>query len=1327
MHSNAGLEAMRHWPLHRFFSARAAATGALPALEIPAGKGRPQPQALTYAELDAASDHLARHLAARIDGEAIFALCLPRTTPLLAIAQLAVLKAGAAFTCIDPAFPAERIREIIEDAEPVAVLADETGLALLAPLALPAALLCDPAALLDATPPVTELPADIPADRLAYVIYTSGTTGKPKGVMIEHGAIANLVAGDLDEFGLGPGDRVIQGSSAAYDSSIEESWLALASGATLVVMDDAAARLGPDVVDWLRATGATVFCPPPTLLRSSGCADPAQALPDIRLLYVGGEALPTDIAELWGRGRRLVNGYGPTECAVTCVRGDVVPGRDITIGQPVPGMAAYVLDDALDEVAEGAQGELCMAGLGLARGYRNRADLTDEKFVDHPRFGRIYRTGDLVHRDAAGDYHYHGRIDAQVKLRGYRIELGEIEARLAGLAGVRSAGCRLQDIGTRTELVGYVVPADPADPPAPEALRAALGTVLPAYMVPRQLGLIADLPTTVSGKLDRAALPELAIEGPSDEGEIVSPDGPVEAAIARATADILKRPAGVSVAADFFEELGGDSLSAAMLVTLLRESEHADWVTVSDIYEARTIRELAKRATRFTPTELAHEPFDRLGEANVALANLVQGGWLALLLLLGSWGGWLLAFRLLPALIGNLGLIGFVLLMPLLTAVLAGLWVPLSVALAVAIKQLTVGQYRELRAPVWSPWYLRHWLAVQAARLIPWPLLAGTGIQISVLRALGAKIGEGVHIARGVDLRRGGWDLLEIGDDVSLGVDAYIGLVELDRGDAVVRPVRLANGVTLETRAGVCGGAAMEAGSHLAALSVLNRRQVAGPGELWDGVPAQKVGAAPPTPVLSPGAKPISRARHDLILMLAEGSLALIVALPGELLTLGACLAAHVGVAEVWRWVWHPTITGRVAALVLGLTMATIPVTLVWSAVLMRLIGRVPAGTIPRWSTAHIRAWIKAGMLRRAGEWLSGTIFWPRWLRLAGMNIGPKCEISTIIDVVPELVSIGAETFFADGIYLGAGHAVRGTVTLGHTRLGRNNFLGNHAVVPQGEVLPDNVLFGISTLAEGAKVPGGGARFGHPSFALPRREVVEADRSLTHEPSAIRYINRMLWELARFALPIVPLLLTAAWYSVLANWDGVGGAAFAFVVLPLASLIPPLGLCLGVLVLKWALIGRVKPGQHALWSCWCSRWDFVYVAWAKWANLVLQRLEGTFILPAFLRLMGLKLGKRVVLGPEFAQVVDPDMIEIGDYATAAPMFQAHTFEDRVLKVDYVKIGAGATVRHGTVPLYGAVVGEHAHVGPHSVIMKQEHLLPYTAYQGVPTRVFGRED
>src|SRR5204863_11726 len=155
---------------------------------------------------------------------------------------------------------------------------------------------------------------------------------------------------------------------------------------------------------WLRDEKATVFCPPPTLLRSSGCSNPATALPDLKLLYVGGEALPRDIADLWSEGRRLVNGYGPTECAVTCLRGDIVAGGPITIGWPVPGMTGFVLDDDLAVLPDGQQGELCISGAGVARGYRNRPELTLEKFVDHPRLGRLYRTGDLVHREEDGSF-----------------------------------------------------------------------------------------------------------------------------------------------------------------------------------------------------------------------------------------------------------------------------------------------------------------------------------------------------------------------------------------------------------------------------------------------------------------------------------------------------------------------------------------------------------------------------------------------------------------------------------------------------------------------------------------------------------------------------------------------------------------------------------------------------------------------------------------------------------------------------------------------------------------------------------------------------------
>jgi non-ribosomal peptide synthetase-like protein len=173
-------------------------------------------------------------------------------------------------------------------------------------------------------------------------------------------------------------------------------------------------------------------------------------------------------------------------------------------------------------------------------------------------------------------------------------------------------------------------------------------------------------------------------------------------------------------------------------------------------------------------------------------------------------------------------------------------------------------------------------------------------------------------------------------------------------------------------------------------------------------------------------------------------------------------------------------------------------------------------------------------------------------------------------------------------------------------------------------------------------------------------------------------------------------------------------------VAPLATLAAFLTLCGIVLAMKWALIGRVRPGQHPLWSCWCSRWDFLYVAWNLYASPVLSAFEGTLWLPWYLRAMGMKIGKGVVLGPGFAQVVDPDMIEIGDGATVHAMFQAHTFEDRVLKIDRVRIRRHATVANGTVVLYGADIGEGTHVAPHSVVMKHERLAPGCRYEGAPT-------
>ena len=380
---------------------------------------------------------------------------------------------------------------------------------------------------------------------------------------------------------------------------------------------------------------------------------------------------------------------------------------------------------------------------------------------------------------------------------------------------------------------------------------------------------------------------------------------------------------------------------------------------------------------------------------------------------------------------------------------------------------------------------------------------------------------------------------------------------------------------------------------------------------------------------------------------------------------------------------------------------------------MVRAMGRVPEDAIGLWSLKYLRVRMKTELLESSGHWLAGTLFWPVWLRWAGMKVGRGCEISSIYDTVPEKVEIGTETFLADGIYIGGPRIDRGTVTLAATRLGSCVFLGNHVVIPGGRSLPDNVLLGVCTVA-GEAMENGRSWFGHPPFDLPRREVVACDRRLTLRPSAARYLTRLVWEVLRFGLPIPPALAGLWWLYVAST---AGPAALC------AAAIGAEGALLGLaLAAKWVLLGKVRPGQHPFWACWCGRWDFVYMAWENWAHMTLVYLEGTLLLSWYLRAMGMKIGKRVVLGPGFAQVVDPDMLIVEDGATVSAMFQAHTFEDRVLKMDYVHVRRGATLGTASVPLYGADIGAGAYVAPHSVVMKDEHLLPGVRYAGAPAGI-----
>ncbi len=1295
------------------------------AIDVPPSAHRPIRRTVSYAELDRQSTALAHSLAASIDGpDRIVVVLLPRDSEQLYAAQLGALKAGAAFTCIDPVFPDGQVRAILDDADPVAIVTDAPGRKRLAQLGARARVL-DARAAVAQTGPIAK-PVWLTPANLAYLIYTSGTTGRPKGVMIEHRSIASLVRGDVATLGVTPADRVAQNSSSAYDSSIEETWFALAVGATLVVMDDETVRLGPDLPAWLRRERVTMFCPPPTLLRATGCADPARELPDLRLLHPGGEALSQDIADRWAVGRRVVNDYGPTEATVTALRAVIEPKQPVAIGTPVPGVHAWVLDHNLEPVPDGTPGELCLGGAGLARGYRNDAALTAQKFPIHPRLGRLYRTGDLATRGADGRFYSHGRIDAQVKIRGYRIELEAVEARLAEVPGVREAACTVQGEGVRKTLVAFVVPERPGAAVDPAQLKAWLSQLLPAYMVPAQIGTLDSLPRHSSNKLNRRALPVLAIDAHAGRPPAAPPRDEREARVAAAMQQALGLPEAVGVDEDFFDDLGGDSFASAVLVSQLRDHADTALLTVRDVYEARTPAALAARVatnegvTRGTGTQTARSAAPR-ATGRPVLTTLAQAAWLLLGVFVLAPLAYVLSFEAFPAVVDAIGPDLVVVLAPLVYVVGVVAYGLVTALLAVAAKRLLIGTYRPMRAPVWGSFYLRNWVVQRCVRLVPWGLLEATVFQHTLLRALGARIGARVHLHRGVTLLEGGWDLLEIGDDAAVGQDAALGLVAFVDGEIVVGPVKLGARATVEARAAVEAGAELGDGAELAAWSYLAAGRRIPDDERWDGVPAEPAGPAPPPPAVD-RSRDLSPAAHGFALIGGRFLLSLFLAVPIQVLIVATALALNVDAATLLEWLFHPLTEARYWLLEAVPIVLAVPATLAFEALALRLLGRLEPGVVSRFGLEYLRLRLKTETLESAGRWLCGTLLWPVWLRAAGMRLGTGSEIGTITDTVPELVDIGSESFFADGIYLAGPRIVQGTVTLAPVRVGNGSFLGNFALVGCGQTVADGVLLGVCTVANERAALRGTSWFGHPPFQLHTREPTGVDRSLTHEPSWPRYLNRVLWELLRFVVPLLPVALLLAWFGVLDNAaEQVSVAMLLLVVVPALELallvLPPLI----VVALKWLLLGRVRPGTHPLWSCWVSRWDFLYVAWDFWARAPLSAVDGTLLLNAFLRAMGVRLGRRVVLGPGFEQVADPDMLDFGDDSTVTMLSQAHTFEDRVLKLDRITVRAKATVGRAALLLYGADVGENTYVAPQSAVMKGERLLPNRVYVGRPTR------
>ncbi|MCG8347081.1 MAG: amino acid adenylation domain-containing protein [Chloroflexales bacterium] len=1286
---------------------------------------------VTYQELDERANQLARYLLKQgIKSGDRIGILLDKSINTY-VSLLAVLKANAAYVPLDPSFPSKRISFIAKDAHLATIITTSNFSDHLDSAAVPLIFVDNAANAISTESPfrLNENEKGTPTDQLCYIIYTSGSTGNPKGVAIDHPSICNFVRVIGKVYGIRESDRVYQGITIAFDFSVEEIWAPLITGATLVPGQSGTCRLGADLADFLHQHEVTVMCCVPTLL-----ATIEKDIPSIRLLIVGGEACPHDLAVRWHRpGRTILNTYGPTEATVTATWSELLPDKPVTIGQPIPSYTIVILDEQQNPVPTGAPGEICIAGIGLARGYVNREDLTQEYFI--PDFlnipnnpsNRIYRTGDLGRINDENEIEYLGRIDTQVKIRGYRIELTEIESVLLNIPQVEQAV-----VSTFTpesgvpELVAYCkLKKGVSD--LSENIRKVLGERLPGYMIPAFIEKISEIPMLPSDKADRKRLPPPT--GPrlaTTNSAFVEAENETERIISRAIAKALNIEQ-VSVEDNLFDDLGGHSLAVARAASQLRKETGLS-IGLSDFYAYPTVRTLAayvrqkveSNGVNVSAIRNAAQPKDgvyRPSHKKVWLSGVVQ--LLFLLIYIGALSippilllNWI-THQLSWSLSDFAELFGY-------TAVTIGAMFVLSLVLPVALKWMLLGRVKEGRHKLWGSFFLRWWMVQKAISLSPHTMFKGTPLINCYYRLMGAKIGQDAmihtpffHVP----------DLITVGSESSIGHSSQIFGYEVQNGFLHLKQVTIGNHCFIGSNSIMMPGARMEDASWLGDQSLLPLNGVIPQDESWSG---------------SPAVKETETNRHILELKEAREhrgtkstctpnflvTLGITASLPLLLLitSLASLGAITVMIATYWVWggYWYllsSPLAGFVFVLILSLCIV----------LTKRIVmPEIREGIYEVNSLMYVRKWIADELMEMSltlTNALYATLYLPPFLRMLGAKIGKRSEISTISHITPGLLGIGDESFLADIAHVGPSYIYRGLFGVKPVKIGRRSFVGNAAFVPGGNAIMDESLIGVLSIPSATKMSKGSVWLGSPAFYLPRRQLSQSfDESLTYIPSRELYIKRLAYEFFRIILP--PTLFSLAggilWIVfsyLLMNYS----VAVAIALSPWLMLLSGVGITAIVIAIKKTLIGRYTPKVKPLWDIFVRRTELVTGLYENAVvPAILDFFTGTPFAAPILRALGVKVGRRCYIETTF--ITEFDLVEIGADSSIGAMcsLQTHLFEDRVMKMSYVKIGNGCSIGPRSVVLYDSVLEDEVRLDGLSLVMKGEVLPHNTRWRGSPS-------
>ena len=1326
-------------------------------------------ESLTFAELDARAEIVAAAVQPLLTGpDQVVAVAMSQDNWQIVAAHLGVLRAGGTLVVLDTTLPDALITHMINDARPIVVLTRGQNkfrdLPTLDVLTLP-----ERAS--KRNPPHW---LDDPTQRLATIFYTSGTTGMPKGVECPHAGYVNLALTYADYFALVPGmDASSLTSSLGYDGCISEMYSAWVSGCAVVMLTKEEISSGPDLVPVLREAEVTVlFCPPVLLSTLTSTPELDLPYPLCRYVVPAGEAFPSALVEPWTRCRRqVINTYGPTEASTDTSRQSLRPGEPITLGSPFANVTYVILEiGELRPLLHGEVGELCIGGIHLARGYRNLPEQTAQKFITHPQFGRLYRTGDKCKIDARTHrVHFLGRIDAQLKVRGHRVEAQAVEDILqTQFSEIEAAVLDYQN----EALVAFVMaPSILADEisvvaPAPAAwaarVTATLAKQLPAPSVPTRIFLVEKfVMKPVSGKIDRKCLPNLSLL--LRNGDVETPPRAQDTELREAAptdADTRMEPGAEEVLAicryvfespigwdEGFAEAGGHSI---VIARLARRLQAAGWpVSVRALLsDCNTARKVASRMRRIqSPTmvaTVAEVPAQTGAARDEGAAKVLSVGWFTTLQILFAMllfsPGLLAGLEVLSALelgtifetasiwtfiIAGIGLYLLSLLLPF-ASLLWVMGIKFFLGGDIYRNNVTPGVY-----PKWSKMHLKVWCIGRMESLVLLPLRAiyrSAPLTAFVLRQLGATVGRNLQCAPDANLS-GPLDLIAFEDDIAIQTGAYIQATRWSGQNLLVGPIHLESGCKIGMRAAVANNVRIGRGSWITPFTPILGD--VGAYEVWEGAPAHPAGRCMKLrrPASAcPDAYPIWLLEAcNILLPIVMFSATSVI--PAAAILWAARDFTPVADVDVFSRYFTVTPLYEIVGYLTLYTFITAWLTIVTTSLLGCLFIRYTAASPGLHSARGLSGSL---LMYRMRKFNNIQLLWTwtitgQYLRaLAGMHFtrlgASECDV--MFNLVPELATADAQVFWSNGSYTnmldyGAEH-----LTLRHLDMPRNFFSGNNCVAEYGQ-LPSNFLLGVSTPCSDIEFRRQmRSRLGEPSAVAgnPPLKFASAETENEQLPTFPLFLARVLLN-DFFSIGMLRvtdgLIFTSVYIISLRMGLGPLVGALTALLLTEVSLIL---LCVSI---KKVLVGRDWGVNHAtpFWSLRHFAYFFAQDCFFVWCQVPLNFCAGTILANPILRWLGCQIGQHTIV-TEPMQCYDWNAVKFDDNCVVGGYLQFHTFENLMLKVKQTHIQDGCTICSGATVMSGVVIERDTTVLPLSLVLKDMNLHSAT-YQGSPVEPVGQ--